>query len=214
MSSPAERRRSPATYDVLAGGARAEVSDRGSRFLALVVAAVDEVAAQRALRAIEDEHDDATHVCWAWRLGVPARERSSDAGEPGGTAGLPILRALQSSGLSDALVAVVRWYGGTNLGRGGLVRAYGRAAREALAAAPRRTVVAAEELVVEVALERAGGVKRLLRPPHIELLAESYAECARLVLRVEITHSPELRRCLGDLGAVVPTDAEPAGDPR
>ena len=203
----------PSTHDVLAGGARAEVSDRGSRFLALVVAAANETEAQRALRAIEAEHDDATHVCWAWRLGVPARERSSDAGEPGGTAGLPILRALQGSGLSDALVAVVRWYGGTNLGRGGLVRAYGRAAREALAAAPRRAVVAVEELVIEAALERAGGVKRLLRPPQVELLAESYGDRARLVLRVELTHLAALRRSLGDLGAVVVAGGAPGAEP-
>ncbi len=198
---------------MLAGGGRAEVSDRGSRFLALVVEAGDEAQASHKLRAIEAEHADATHVCWAWRLGEPARERSSDAGEPGGTAGLPILRALQGSGLTDALVAVVRWYGGTNLGRGGLVRAYGRAARTALSAAPRRTVVATIDLVVDIPLARAGTVKRFVRPPAVELVHESYGERARLVLRVQTPHAAAVRAALADLGAAVsPASPVPADE--
>jgi len=198
-------------HQALAGDARAEVSDRGSRFLARVVGVADEAAAGRALAEIEREYSDATHVCWAWRLGVPERERSSDAGEPGGTAGQPILRALQSAGITDALVAVARWYGGTKLGRGGLVRAYGAAARAALAAAPRRLVVETVVLAVEIALARAGAVKRLLRPPHIELLDETYSTRARLELRAEVAYAPALRSALADLGATVTADGTPIG---
>jgi hypothetical protein len=85
----------------------------------------DEAGGAGAAAAIEAAHRDASHCCWAWRLGAPPRERCSDAGEPGGTAGPPILRALQTAELADALLVVVRWFGGTKLGKGGLVRAYG-----------------------------------------------------------------------------------------
>ena len=67
------------------------------------------------------------HHCWAWRLGAPPRERSSDAGEPAGTAGVPMLQVLRGAGLSDVLAVVVRWFGGTKLGKGGLARAYAAA---------------------------------------------------------------------------------------
>ena len=88
---------------------------------------------------------DATHHCFAWRLGWPPAERAADAGEPAGTAGQPILRALRGAGLTDVVVVVVRWFGGTKLGKGGLARAYAGAtpagARDA--ADPARAAAAA-----------------------------------------------------------------------
>jgi uncharacterized YigZ family protein len=192
--------------------ATAEVRDRGSRFLALLVPCRDEEAARAALAGIAREHPDATHHCYAWRLGEPARERAADAGEPAGTAGMPILRALQGAGVADALVVVSRWFGGTKLGKGGLARAYALAAREAIAAAPLGARVPTDELVVEAPFERLGAVRRLLAPPAVELLAESYGERARLVLRVARARRRELEAALSDLGlAARETGADSAG---
>jgi len=189
-----------AAYRAPAGTARAEVRDRGSRFLAIAgkVSSQDEVEA--ALAALRREFPDATHHCYAWRLGWPAAERAADAGEPGGTAGMPILQVLRGAGLSDALLVVVRWFGGTKLGKGGLARAYAAAAREALAGLPTAARVAREEIEVSVPLERVGAVKRLLRPPAIELLAEEYGERARLRLGVERPQLAALRERLAELG--------------
>ena len=105
--------------------------DRGSRFVARVAPARSERGALDVVEAVRAEHGDATHVVWALRL-ADGLERSSDDGEPAGTSGPPVLRRLEAADLVDVVCTVTRWYGGTNLGRGGLVRAYGAAATAAL----------------------------------------------------------------------------------
>ena len=142
----------------------------------------------------------ATHHCWAWRLGTPPRERSSDAGEPAGTAGVPILQVLRGAGLSDALAVVVRWFGGTKLGKGGLARAYAAATREALQDLPVAARVPTARIALEIPYEKVGAVKRLLRPPEIELESEEYGAAARLVLAVREERLGLLRQALADFG--------------
>lgn len=192
-----------ASYPVPAGESRAEIREKGSRFLAVVGPAADEAAAKAVLAVLEREFPDATHHCWAWRLGSPPRERSSDAGEPAGTAGVPILQVLRGAGLSDALAVVVRWFGGVKLGKGGLARAYAAATREALRGLPVATRAPTARLAVEVPYEKVGAVKRLLRPPEVELVSEDYETSARLVLAVHEERLPALREALADLGVVV-----------
>jgi putative IMPACT (imprinted ancient) family translation regulator len=129
----------PDAYAVLSGPGSAELKVKSSRFLALALPIADEATAERARTALARAHPEASHLCWALRLGPPARvlARADDAGEPTGSAGPPIARALLAAELSDAQCAVLRWFGGTKLGVGGLIRAYGEVARAALAAAPR-----------------------------------------------------------------------------
>jgi len=187
-------------YPTPAGTAEAEIKEKGSRFLAVIGPAADEEAAKGALAALERQYPDATHHCWAWRVGAPPRERSSDAGEPAGTAGMPILHVLRGAGLSDAVAVVVRWFGGTKLGKGGLARAYSAAARAALGALPVLTRVPTVQLVLNVPYERVGAVKRLIHPPQVELAAEEYCNEARLVLAVHEERQAGLREALADLG--------------
>ena len=99
-------------YRVAAGSAQAEIREKGSKFLALVEPVGDEVAVRDRIRACRQEYVAASHVCWAWRIGSPPREGRSDAGEPAGTAGTPMLQVLRGSDLSDVLAVVVRWFGG------------------------------------------------------------------------------------------------------
>ena len=146
------------------------------------------------------ELPDATHHCWAWRLGDQPRERAADAGEPSGTAGVPILQVLRGSGRSDVLAVVVRWYGGTKLGKGGLARAFAGAAREAVALLPVVTRVPTARLTLRVPYERVGAVKRLVHPPEVELEREEYGEDALLVLVVHEEREKALRAALADLG--------------
>jgi|SRR6185295_3257452 len=193
-----------ASYRVPAGEARAEIREKGSLFLAVIGPAAGEAAARAVLAALEREFPNATHQCWAWRLGSPPRERSSDAGEPAGTAGVPILQVLRGAELSDVLAVVVRWFGGTKLGKGGLARAYAAAIRAALQGLPVIVRVPAVPVAVEVSYERVGAVKRLLRPPEIELESEEYGSMARLVLRVHEERLEALCAALADLGFASP----------
>ena len=107
-------------------------STKGSRFVATVVPVSDEAAARVTLASVVAEMPDASHHCWAWRIASPAIDRAGDDGEPSGSAGRPILGALSGRDLVDTAVIVSRYFGGTKLGVGGLVRAYGRAAGDAL----------------------------------------------------------------------------------
>jgi uncharacterized YigZ family protein len=188
------------SYLAPAAPASAELRERGSRFLALLLAAAGEAEAKARLAEVAAEHSGATHHCWAWRLGWPPRERSSDAGEPGGTAGPPILRALQGARVSDALLVVVRWYGGTKLGKGGLVRAYGGVAREVLRDAALTLRLRRQLVELEIPYPHLGAVQRLLHPPEIELLRQVYGEGVRWELAVADQRLPTLREVAAALG--------------
>lgn len=187
-------------YWVPAAAGEAELREKGSRFLAVVAPAGDEAAAHSVIDRLNAEHRDATHVCFAWRLGWPPAERAADAGEPHGTAGPPMLRVLQGEGLSDVVAVVVRWFGGVKLGKGGLARAYAGAVRQALADLRTIEQVPTEELTVEVAYDRLGAVQRLLDPPKVELVHSDYGETVRLALRVQRPALPALVTALADAG--------------
>lgn len=134
---------------------------RGSRFLGHAAPAASEEEARDWLAAEQRRYFDATHHCSAWRL-RDGRWRANDAGEPSGSAGVPILAAIDGAGVVDCVVVVTRYFGGTRLGVGGLARAYGEAAAEALRAAPRRTGVPAVRLRVRYAYRHTAAVMRVL----------------------------------------------------
>ena len=165
---------------------RGEVREKASRFFGFVERIASAQEADQVLERLRREHHDATHVAFAWRLGAGDRTaaRASDAGEPSGTAGKPILGALESADLTDAIAAVVRYYGGTNLGTGGLVRAYRLAAERAIAAAGLEAVYDTVTLEVRCPYEKAGVVRRLLDPPHVRLSSERFDPQPVLTLEV------------------------------
>ncbi|HXO18929.1 MAG TPA: YigZ family protein [Thermoanaerobaculia bacterium] len=188
--------------------AEGEIREKGSRFLAVLRPVAGEEEAKSALAELARRFPDATHRCWAWRLGQPPRERRSDAGEPAGTAGVPILRALRGAELWGVLAVVVRWFGGVKLGKGGLARAYTAATQEALVRLAALGGIAertpAVTLTLEVPYERLGAVKRLLHPPEVELIEAEYGVRARLVLRVHAARKETLEESLAGLGVPKP----------
>lgn len=125
------------TYNTLAQESQAEFTDRGSRFLAFAFPIETVEDFKKRLKALKDEHPKAVHHCFAWRLGTDGNQyRVSDAGEPSGTAGRPILAQIDSRTITNTAVVVVRYFGGTLLGVPGLIHAYKSATALALQTTP------------------------------------------------------------------------------
>ena len=134
---------SPDAYRTIAKSAKAEpLKTKGSRFIGEAFPVGTEEEALERLGAVRKREHAATHHCWAYRLDPSGTTfRYSDDGEPNGSAGLPIFRQIEGRELTNLLVVVTRYYGGTKLGTGGLVRAYGEVAALVLDGAPKREVI-------------------------------------------------------------------------
>jgi uncharacterized YigZ family protein len=154
----------------LAAPATHAIEVKRSRFLARATHAPTPAAALDFLAEVADPA--ATHNCWAYRIG--GDYRSSDDGEPAGTAGRPILAAIDGQGFDAVMAVVTRWFGGTKLGAGGLVRAYGGAAAECLRIAERRPLVVHAELRISCAFADSGEVHAALAAFATEKLDESF----------------------------------------
>lgn len=157
----------------------------GSRFLADAAPVADEAAARRLIAEIAAELPDATHHCWAWRLD-DGRTRAYDAGEPAGTAGEPILRRLVGADLHGVLLVVSRWFGGTKLGTGGLVRAYGESASAALSASTIVETRVCRALALTFSYDWSGPIQGVLTAYALEPTASEYGERVRLIVPVPV----------------------------
>lgn len=189
----------PGSYRALEKPCSAELREKGSRFLALLgpVANSDEARSFRSgLAAV---HRGATHFCWAERVGQPAIERFSDAGEPRGTAGEPIARTLRGHQLSDVVAVVVRWFGGVKLGKGGLSRAYAGAVAAALENASFEERFPTIHLRVRMAYDKVGAVKHTALSHRAEWLSEEYGAGVEVTLRVRKGAEAALLSTLADL---------------
>jgi uncharacterized YigZ family protein len=156
----------------LAQPASYEEAIKKSRFIAHTAAVGTQAESLAFYESVADPQ--ATHNCWAWRIGFQVR--SSDDGEPSGTAGRPILNVIERRGLENVMVVVTRYYGGIKLGVGGLVRAYSGAAAKCLDRAGVKELFIASEYVVSAAFEWASSVHGLLEQFGAEKVAESYDE--------------------------------------
>jgi uncharacterized YigZ family protein len=162
-----------------------------SDFLAIAFPIDDEPQFNEALNAIAKRHHDASHHCWAFRLFRDARARSSDAGEPSGTAGKPILSAIEAASLFNAGVVVVRWFGGVKLGTGGLSRAYREAAAGAIAAAEIVDHYVYDRVRVAAPFDRMSDLYRLVAPPDVMLIAENFGESNEFAFDVRVSKREE-----------------------
>jgi len=166
----------------------AEVKVQGSRFIALAVSGTTREEIEPVLESVRREYFDATHHCYAYRLGTGKEAyRMHDDGEPAGSGGRPILTAIDREGLTDVLVVVTRYFGGTKLGVGGLARAYGDAAVEALRNAGRETRFVMSELDVTFPHEVTSAVMHCISRIQARIVETAYDEHVRM--RVEIRQS-------------------------
>ena len=142
----------------------AELREKRSLFVGRVFLADGEEKARDRVREISKQYSDANHNCWAYRVGFPNTvDYYSDAGEPSGTAGKPILGAILRSGVVNCVVVVTRYFGGTKLGVRGLIDAYGRCASMALEKAGTKSRVRSREVFVECPYEHAQIVMRQMQ---------------------------------------------------
>lgn len=151
-------------YVTVAGEGEHETELSRSRFVCVLAPAASEEEAKAFIARVRAEHPGATHHCWAYVIGADGGlQKSDDDGEPGGTAGLPMLQMLTRRGIRCAVAVVVRYFGGTKLGAGGLIRAYGGAVGEALDAVGTRVRQRYRLVTVTTDHQRAGRLENDLR---------------------------------------------------
>ena len=165
---------------------KAEIRVKDSRFIAHLHPAADLPAVENILRTISTKYADATHHCYAYRIGIGEQliYRSDDAGEPAGSAGKPILQALQTRMVSNAVLVVSRYFGGTKLGIGGLIRAYSTAAFAALDAASLRPMILLSELVITFDYQDTGLVHHTVQQFNGQIIETSFTP--QPVIRIEL----------------------------
>ena len=190
-------------YRTIATDAEAEIEVKRSRFLCTLERVESEPAARAVVERLRKQHWNARHHCSAFVLGPPPTtvERSSDDGEPAGTGGAPMLEVLRGHQVSDVVAVVTRWFGGTLLGAGGLVRAYGDAVRGAVEAAGTLERRLLRELEIELGHEDAGRVESELRSRDVAVLDTAYAGTVVLRIGVEPDDEPRLHALLAELTA-------------
>jgi uncharacterized YigZ family protein len=165
-------------YPVPARTHRSENTIERSRFIATVGRADTVPDAQTFIGVVRGDFPDATHHCWAFVVGPPgdtSRVGASDAGEPRGTAGRPMLTVLLGSGVGNVAAVVTRYFGGTKLGKGGLVRAYSGTLKQALEGLPVEELVARVRLQVTVGFPLLASVRHILPEFEASIAAEEYS---------------------------------------
>ncbi|MVW73101.1 YigZ family protein [Bordetella sp. 15P40C-2] len=182
--------------DTLSAPCAYEEEIKKSRFAAYAapVATIEEAMAFFA------RHSDptATHNCWAYRIGQ--LYRFNDDGEPGGTAGRPILQAIEGQGLDRVAVLVVRWFGGVKLGAGGLVRAYGGSAAQCLRLGPRMPIIETRQVTCRCAYSELPILKSRIHQSGASVEAETFdGDGACLQLRVPCAALESLERTVADI---------------
>jgi uncharacterized YigZ family protein len=184
------------TLSTLAQPCRHQEEIRKSRFLAL---AAPVESAEQALAFVREVGDPtATHNCWAYRIGQDYR--FNDDGEPGGTAGRPILQAIEGQQMDRVAVVVTRWFGGIKLGAGGLVRAYGGTAAECLRRAERVPIVAMARLGLRCDFAELALLKARLKDLQAEVEHETFgADGVELQLRLPDSRVAEARLRISDI---------------
>lgn len=171
--------------------------DRGSKFIASLHPVRSEEEADQLLQTVKKEHPQATHHCYAWRMDPEnIREFSQDDGEPSGTTGLPILNAMRSANLINCMIIVVRYYGGTNLGKGGLIQAYGASAAESIENARLKSVQLTTHFRITYRYEQQNLIDKWKNLFEFTEKEADYAEQVTLLLGCSDDKAPDFKKTI------------------
>jgi uncharacterized YigZ family protein len=194
----------PSSFFTLSRKAEFIYKDRGSKFIGLTFSIGKEEEVKACLEEAKKRYPAARHYCYAWRLGGDGlQQRSNDDGEPSGSAGRPILGQLISSDVTDALVIVVRYFGGTLLGVGGLMQAYKSAASGAIAESgieERHVMVKYEASFTG---EDTSAVMRVLKTFEVQIESTGYDSMSSIIFYVKEMHRPALESNFAELYRVI-----------
>ena len=168
---------------VPAGRGESEYVEKRSGFLGVVEPVSSEEDARAVIAAIKKQHRDARHNCWCYLIQDGA-ERYSDDGEPQGTAGIPMLEVFRKAGVSNAVCVVTRYFGGVLLGAGGLLRAYTKAAKDALENAGTTEVIPMKELTIRCPYSLLDRIRLEIAAAEAEILSTDYAADITLSIRI------------------------------
>lgn len=188
------------TYRSIAGPSEGFFRDRGSKFLAFAhpVSSLEE--AEQILDHYKKEYHDSRHVCFAYRIGPEGKEwRAYDAGEPSHSAGDPIFNEIRSFELTNVIVIVIRYFGGTKLGIPGLIEAYKTATQEALNQAEIKEFEETESLAIRFPYEMTSQVNRIVHQHKIQPAEADYGADCYQVFEVRKSLAPELRNVFEEL---------------
>jgi len=185
------------TYNSIGSPSRGLYKDQGSRFISFAYPVETEAQVKELVDSLKKEYHDARHHCFAYRLGLDgSRYRMNDDGEPSSTAGRPILSQIDSAGLSDVLVVVVRYFGGIKLGVPGLIKAYKTAAQDALAQAAKVEKTAAVSYHIEFDYMNMDSVMRNLKDMDIPQSGQNFGQLCSMDIRVRLSQQEELTKRL------------------
>ncbi len=178
-------------------------TEKMSRFLSFALPVGSAEEARAIVKQYQNEYHDARHVCWAYMLGPQRTEwQLNDNGEPSGTAGKPILGQINSFGLTDVLVIVVRYFGGIKLGTPGLIAAYREAARLALEAAGKKEMVEMALMRITFGYTSMEGVMRIVKGDGFEIKDRNFDNVCTLSLEVPQSRVEEIEEKLSKVGGV------------
>ena len=180
----------------LAGAVHSELVIRRSRFVGCVQPVADRAVALMVVEGLRRAHPGAAHVCWALMAG--GQSAANDDGEPGGTAGRPMLEVLRHQDLEGVLATVVRYFGGVKLGAGGLVRAYTDAVAQALLGADKRPLRRLRALACAVPYALEGSLRRELAAAGATLSAVEHGTLVRLAFEIDDIAAEALRARIDD----------------
>ena len=185
------------TYNSIGSPSRGLYKDQGSRFISFAYPVETEAQVKELVDSLKKEYHDARHHCFAYRLGLDgSRYRMNDDGEPSSTAGRPILSQIDSAGLSDVLVVVVRYFGGIKLGVPGLIKAYKTAAQDALAQAAKVEKTATVSYHIEFDYMNMDSVMRTLKDMDIPQSGQNFGQLCSMDIRVRLSQQEELTKRL------------------
>lgn len=185
-------------YSSIAAPSEGLYKDNGSRFIALAYPVETEEEVKAIVAGLRKQYHDARHHCFAYRLGYKGNVfRSSDDGEPSGSAGRPILGQIDSAGLSDVLVVVVRYFGGIKLGIPGLIRAYKTSTADALAQAQVVEKIAGVWLRLSFGYESMNAVMKVLKEMDLPQRAQDFGQQCSLEVRVRLSALDSFREKMG-----------------
>ena len=172
-------------------------SEKRSKFYAFAFHVETEEQVRDIVQAYRKRFYDARHVCYAFMLGADGSlSRGNDDGEPGGTAGKPILGQILKNGLTEVLVIVVRYFGGVKLGTGGLVTAYKTAAADALEHAAVETRLIEENITYTFSYVMMNDVMKVVKDMKPKIVSQTFDNTCQMVLRIRKTLAPQLRKRL------------------